>query len=112
MCIEECPKCGKFSFDIDISTHIGKCRNCGYQQKIDENLWNVRYDDGYKALRAALKYSDLRREHIIEYFGLDKPDSPFAKYLLTGEVLEELVKEAPEAYSRLVKSSPIKCAAQ
>ena len=109
MCIEECPKCGKFSFDIDLPTYIGKCRNCGYQERIDEVTWNLKYDDGYKQLRAALKYSNLRREHIIKYFELDKPNSPYAIYLLTGNVLEELGKEAPETYSRLVKNSAIKC---
>ena len=109
MCIEECPKCGKFSFDIDLIAHTGTCRNCGYQEKIDGVTWNLKYDDGCKELRAALKYSNLRREHIIKYFELDKPNSPYAQYLLTYDVIEELGKEAPETYKRLVKNSAIKC---
>jgi len=106
---KDCPKCGKLSFDIDLGTHTGKCRSCGYKEKIDEIVWNLKYDDGYKELRAALKYSNLRREHIIEYFELDKPDSPYAQYLLTCDVVEELGKEAPETYNRLLRSSVIKC---
>jgi len=112
MCIEECPKCGKFSFDIDLKTNSGKCRNCGHQEKINEADWNLKYDDGYKELRAALKYSDLRREHIVEYFELEKPDSRYARYLLTHDVIKTLGKVAPETYKRLVKSFAIKCVTQ
>lgn len=106
---QECPKCGKLGFDIDFKTNTGICRNCGFEEKINKDIWNLRYDDGYKELRATLKYSTLRRDHLIEYFELDKPNSPYARYLLTDDVIEALEEEAPEIYSRLVKSSVIKC---
>jgi len=103
--MEECPKCGKFSYDIDLLTHIGKCRNCGFHETIDKSIWNLKYDDVCKGLRAALKSSSLRREHIIEYFKLESADSPFAAYLLTSDVLEELEKQVPEIYNRLPKAN-------
>lgn len=111
MCVEECPNCGKFSFDVDLKTNTGKCRNCGHHIKINKADWNLKYDDGYKELRAALKFSDLRRDHIIEYFELEKPDNRYARYLLTEDVINALGKSAPETYRRLVRNSAIKCLA-
>lgn len=108
MCIEECPKCKKFSFCIDLNKQLGICKNCGYEEKVDETVWNLKYDDGYKELRAVLKYSNLRREHVIKYFELDNPNSPFAQFLLTCDVVEVLEEEAPETYNRLVKNCAIK----
>lgn len=105
MCIEECPKCKKISFEISLKKHTGKCRNCGHEEEVDKTAWNLKYDDGYKELRATLKYSGLRRGHLIRYFELDKPNSPYAQYLLTCDVIKALEEEAPEIYSRLPKSS-------
>jgi hypothetical protein len=108
--LEECPNCKKFSFHIDSKKQIGICNDCGYQEHIDQNVWNLKYDTGYKELRAVLKCSSLRRNHVIVYFELEKPNSPYAPYLLTNDVIDALKQEAPEIYSNLVKSSAIKCA--
>jgi DNA-directed RNA polymerase subunit M/transcription elongation factor TFIIS len=109
MSVEECPNCGKFSFCIDSKRQLGFCKNCGYEEKVDKIVWNLKYDSGYKELRAVLKYSGLRREHIIKYFELDNPNSPYARFLLTGDVIEVLEEESPETYDRLVRKSVIKC---
>ena len=108
MCIEECPKCKKFSLEIDLKKNIGLCKSCGHKENINKKVWNLKYDSGYKELRAVLKYSDLRRDHIIQYFELESPKSPFAPYLLTCDVVEVLEEEAPETYSRLVEKMVIK----
>lgn len=110
MCIEECPNCKKLSFCIDLRNHLGFCKNCGHEEKVDEIIWNLKYDSGYKDLRAVLKYSDLRREHVIKYFELENPSSPYARFLLTCDVVKVLEEEAPETYNRLVKNLAIKCA--
>jgi hypothetical protein len=110
MCIEECPKCKKPSFEISLKTHTGKCRNCGYKEKVDEKVWNLKYDDGYKELRATLKYSSLGRDSLFNYFELDKLNSPYAQYLLTCDVIKALETEAPEIYNRLPKYPTPKCA--
>jgi len=109
MCMEECPKCRKFSFYIDLRTQTGTCKACGHEEKVDESAWNLKYDEGYKELRAVLKCSGLRREHVIKYFELEKPNSPYAQYLLTTDVIAALKEAAPKIYSHLVKSSAIKC---
>ena len=109
MCVEECPKCKKFTFHIDLKAQTGICKVCGHEEKVDNRIWNLRYDAGYKELRAVLKCSNLRREHVIKYFELEKPNSPFAQYLLTSEVIEALKEEAPRIYSDLIKSSVLKC---
>ena len=109
MFLEECPNCKKFSFEISLKAHIGKCGNCGYKEKVDEKTWNLKYDDGYKELRATLKYSGLKRDSLFNYFELDKVNSPYAQYLLTCDVIEALQTEAPEIYSRLPKNQIPEC---
>jgi ribosomal protein L37E len=109
--MEECPRCKKFSFAIDLKSQTGRCRVCGYEEKIDETVWNLKYDDGYKELRAVLKYSALRREHVISYFELERADSPYARFLLTCDVIQTLEEEAPVTCKRLPKVFAAKCIA-
>lgn len=99
--IHECPECGKPMFHINITTLTGICSGCGYQLEIDEETWNLKYDDGYNILREILKYNGGGREHLIKMFELDKQNSYHAKYLLTPDVLEILKHEAPKIFNQL-----------
>jgi hypothetical protein len=97
----DCPECGSYSFDVSIMDFVGRCTNCTYEEEIDKDTWNLKYDDGYKILRGILKYNEEKRLGLIKKFNLDKPNSQHLKFLLTPDVLKTLEKEAPHVYKKV-----------
>jgi predicted nucleic-acid-binding Zn-ribbon protein len=100
----DCPKCGKYTFKVNAPNFIGRCHNCGYEEIIDKDTWNLKYDDGYKILRGILKFSRKERDGLIKILSLDDPNSHHSKFLLTEDVLTVLEKEEPKTFTRLVKA--------